>query len=235
MTSEPEPTSLLTDGLAQLGIKPADALVSKLIEYAFLVLGENESTNLTGRETIGDFIVKDVFDSLAPFALEAPASPLVDVGSGAGLPGIPLALAFPKVEVTLLEPRAKRVAFLARAAEQLSITNVRAIKKTAASYALEGAGKYRCATARAVASADHVFRFAVPLLARDGVLVLYRGREAKPSNVEIGAARNAGAEFVEASRVAVPYLDAMRHVWRFRKNDSASTATAVGRRRRRRS
>lgn len=95
-----------------------------LDEYIDLLLAHNRNTNLIGpmsREVLRRDLIED---SLLPSAVAAPQGTLLDLGSGAGLPGIPLAIRFPQTQVHLVEPRRKRHTFLSIAARQLGLDNV---------------------------------------------------------------------------------------------------------------
>ncbi len=210
--------SLLDGGLKTLAITANAAQRQRLLDYCALVLRANETTNLVGRHSLEELIVKDVLDSLAPFSDEPPRSPMIDMGSGAGFPGIPIAIVFAGVRATLLEPRAKRDAFLAEAIERLGLRNVNCVKKTAgaaASTPLEGSALL--VTARAFGPVDAAIQAAAPLLHAGGSLLLYRGKDASPSKETLDFATHAGLQLRKASQVSVPYLEGARHAWWFSK------------------
>lgn len=216
MTEDESSASILRQGLEQLKIGMDAEARQKLLDFGRLVLKENQSTNLVGRATLKELVVKDLLDSLAPFGQTPPPSPLIDVGSGAGFPGVPLAIAFPGVQTTLLEPRTKRAAFLQTAIEQLKISNCSVVKKTAQGAALLPA-RYACCAVRALGAADVSVAVCCPLLQGGGMLVLYRGRDTEPTPTQVRIALHAGLDFIEAREVFVPYLIGVRHVWRFTK------------------
>jgi 16S rRNA (guanine527-N7)-methyltransferase len=98
--------------------------MSSLDEYIDLLLAHNSKTNLIGplsREAIMSDLVQD---SLLPASVARPEGALLDLGSGGGLPGIPLALTYPDTQVHLVEPRRKRHTFLSLAVRELGLTNV---------------------------------------------------------------------------------------------------------------
>ncbi len=118
---------------------------------------------------------------------------MVDIGSGAGLPGIPLAIAAPEVRFVLTEPRAKRAAFLEFAVQQLQIGNV--IVHPSRAEDLEPK-RFASAVARAFAPFEATWRVARPLLKPNGVLVAFTGSSETPP------ARLIGASAVEVVRSA---------------------------------
>jgi 16S rRNA (guanine527-N7)-methyltransferase len=140
-----------------------------------LVAGDPEApTTVTDR--VG--ILRDhLADSLV--ALELPevraATAIADLGAGAGFPGLPLAIALPGAQVSLVESNGRKCAFLARAIETCALSNAAAVHTRAESWP-EGLGSCDLVTARALASMAVVAEYAAPLLALGGWLVAWRGR-----------------------------------------------------------
>jgi len=160
----------------------------RLAHYTRLVLEANARFNLTGAKNETEF-ASHVADSLT--VLPYVVGPYIDIGSGAGLPGIPVAIAS-GVETTLLEATAKKAKFLTETIETLGL-NVRVIGARA-----EDAGRdpkwrerFRSATIRAVASAPAALELAAPFLALGGLAILQRGAT-EPG--EAGALSVAAAE-----------------------------------------
>jgi 16S rRNA (guanine527-N7)-methyltransferase len=103
------------------------------------------------------------------------ARAVADLGSGAGVPGLPLAIALPDAEVALVESAARKCVFLERAVAACGITNARVVHARAEAWP-EGLGAFDLVTARALASPDVVVEYAAPLLTLGGTLVAWRGR-----------------------------------------------------------
>lgn len=115
--------SLLAAGATAVGV-PLDAdQVARLVAYVVLVERWQHVTNLTGATDARRFAAEHVVDSLA-VAPHLGDGHLVDVGSGAGLPGVVLAIACPRARLTLVEPRARRARFLTQARIELGLANV---------------------------------------------------------------------------------------------------------------
>lgn len=152
----------------------ADAvLVKRLAHYGALLLETNRRLNLTGAES-PEALLPHLLDSLSVVAYVK--APLVDIGSGGGLPAIPLALANGG-PITLIESTGKKAAFLTHAAAELNL------EATVISERAETAGRrpelrerFQSATARAVSSASTVLELTAPLLAVGGIAVLQRGK-----------------------------------------------------------
>jgi 16S rRNA (guanine527-N7)-methyltransferase len=126
-----------------------------------------------------DVIDTHVADSLSALSIEAltQARSLVDIGSGAGLPGLVLAAALPRARVDLLESVGRKCAFIEHAVSTLALTNARAVCARAEQWAAAaGAEAYRAVTARAVGRLATVLEYAAPLLEPGGVIVAWKGR-----------------------------------------------------------
>ncbi|MDP7114836.1 MAG: 16S rRNA (guanine(527)-N(7))-methyltransferase RsmG [Myxococcota bacterium] len=109
---------------AQLPEERVEAVVAGVGRYLELLERWNRTHNLTGFRRPEDLIRLGIGDSLVPLPLLPPDEPAVDVGSGAGFPAIPLALAEPGRRWLLMEPRRKRASFLGEVCHQLALTNV---------------------------------------------------------------------------------------------------------------
>ena len=230
------PSADLERGLAELGFAAPSELAERLTAFGRELIRANRETNLVGAQSEDRLVAAHFLDSLAPLAGEPLRGPVVDVGSGGGLPGIPVALSFPGLSITLLEPRAKRANFLSELVRRLGLENVRVDRRSAQTAARgdlrDSAGT---ALARALARPAQALDLALPLVKPGGRLFLYGGREARPDAGAIDAmARNAAA-IVEARPVHVPYLEAERHVWIVRKLGSTPPGLPPSARARRRS
>lgn len=191
MTPLPDPAARAALAAAGVG----DALAERLAVYAALVLDANRRLNLTGAKD-GAAFAEHLLDALT--LREEVRGPLIDVGSGNGLPGIPLALAT-GVRVVLLEPIKKRAAFLREALAALGLDG-EAVAARAEDAARDPAYReaFQTATARAVASAPAVAELTVPFLAPGGRALLQRGSlVAEERNAVTDAALVLGAELVE--------------------------------------
>ena len=189
----PLPDAAALAALRQAGVE--DELAGRLAVYAALVLAANRRLNLTGAKD-GTAFAAHITDALT-LAADV-AGPLIDVGSGNGVPGIPLALAT-GVRVTLLEPIKKRATFLTSALAHLGLAG-EAVAGRAENVARDPAyrGQFRTATARAVSTAPTVAELTVPFLALGGRALLQRGALETPErNALSDAALVLGAELIE--------------------------------------
>jgi 16S rRNA (guanine527-N7)-methyltransferase len=148
------------------------------------------------RKVIDDHLA----DSLVALELDQvrAACQLADLGSGAGLPGLPLAIALPDATVALVESTARKCAFLERAIAQCQVTNARAVNTRAESWA-DGLGVHDLVTARALAPLPVVVEYAAPLLAPGGTLVVWRGQ--RDPAAEMAGARAASELGLEPTTI----------------------------------
>jgi 16S rRNA (guanine527-N7)-methyltransferase len=155
-----------------------------------------------------------IADSLVALELEAVrgADSLADLGSGAGFPGLPLAIALARSEVSLLESQARRCAFLERAVSEAGVANAHVVCSRAEEWSA-GLGRHDVALARALGPQQVVVEYAAPLLRRGGVLVDWRGRRAREEERKAAlAAQQLGLEGPEVREVA-PFVGARdRHL-----------------------
>jgi 16S rRNA (guanine527-N7)-methyltransferase len=162
-----------------------------------------------------DRVIDDhLADSLVALEVEAvrSATMLADLGSGAGLPGLALAIALPQAKVALVESTARKCAFLVRAIATCGVGNAHVVNMRVESWP-EGQGRFDVVTARAVAPLEVVVEYAAPLLTLGGLLVAWRGH--RDADGELAAERAAaltGMEPIEV-RAVHPYRGAQsRHL-----------------------
>lgn len=204
---------LLQEGIAALGLTLAADVPERLIAYRDLLLKWNRAYNLTALTDPAEAVTHHLLDSLAilPHVLErtqgrptpSPSPALLDVGSGAGLPGIPLALACPELRVTLIDAVQKKTAFQQQAIIELALTNARAQHGRVE----DQEGRYDLIVARAFAELPDFVRLTRHLLAPGGVWLAMKGR-----NPEAELARLPPDLYHTVAPLQVPGLAAERHL-----------------------
>ena len=171
------PIALLARGAAELGMSLAPAQFDQFSRYLTELDVWNRRTNLTGTRDPRELVTHHVLDSLAcDVVLQGlpDATEVADLGSGAGFPGVPLAIARPDLRVTLIEPRGKRAAFLLHICGVLGLSRVTVVDR-----AIDPrgpgvyAGRFARVLARAVADPVEAIRTARPLLGADGKVVVW--------------------------------------------------------------
>ncbi len=199
----PDLCGRIAEGLAALGLEADTDLAGRLADYLELLGRWNRVYNLTAVRDPEQMVVLHLLDSLValPFLH---GTRIADVGSGAGLPGIPLALAEPCRRFDLIEPATKKCRFLEQARIALSLSNVTVRCRRAEALS----GGYETLVSRALGPARRVWEQAAHLLMPGGRMVLLKGRHPRTELEALPA--EAGRARVVA--VNVPGLDADRHI-----------------------
>ena len=194
----------LDAGLQALHLDPA--LAEPLARYLALLLRWNATYNLTAIRDPREMVTKHLLDSLAMAPFVATVPTLADLGTGPGLPGIPLAIALPGLRVTLVESNGKKARFLREAVRTLSLGNAEVAESRIE--ALARPGEFSAITARALATLPQILALGAHLLAEDGVLLAMKG--ARPDDEIAGLPAGWGLQAIHA--LTVPGLDADRHL-----------------------
>lgn len=205
------PDPLLRDGLSVLGL--ADEGLRRRLEAYLTLLGKwNRAYNLSAIRDPAEMVTLHLLDSLVvlPFV---PAGRLLDVGSGAGLPGIPLALARPELAVTLLDSNGKKTRFLRQAVLELGLANVEVAECRAEAF--RPAAPFDTIVSRAFAELGLFLRLTRPLLAPGGRWLAMKGRLDENELAEISTE---GVK-LHSHRLRVPGLAAERHLIEFSLTD----------------
>lgn len=207
----------LLAGLTALNLDLEDSTVERLLDYIDLLVRWNAAYNLTAVRDPGEMITRHLLDSLAilPFVL---GKTLADLGTGAGIPGIPLALAKPELEVQLVDSNGKKARFLREAVRQLRLARV----QVAESRVEAVIGQFDCITARAFATLADMLAWAGHLLKPEGRWLALKGRfpqdelDALPTGFAVEAVH----------RLEVPGLEAERHLVIIKRSPIESAAGA---------
>lgn len=194
----------LEDGLRALGLAPA--LASPLLDYLALLVRWNRAYNLTAVRDPREMVTRHLLDSLALVPHLDGISNIADLGAGAGLPGIPVAVARPSLQVALVESNGKKARFLRQAVRTLALEN--ATVHECRGEALGLPERFDAITARAVATLADLIAIGGHLLRPGGLLLALKGT--RPDD-EI-AALPAGWRVDGIVRLEVPGLAAERHL-----------------------
>ena len=206
--------ALLRQGIADLGLALPQSATGRLLDYLALLAKWNRVYNLTAIREEAKWVSLHLLDSLVVVP-HLPPGRVVDVGSGAGLPGIPIALACPDRQVTLLDSNQKKGAFLTQASTELTLANVKVVVERAESYRPDTT--YDVVISRAFSSIADFIRVAGHLCRAGGLLAAMKG--ARP-DAEI--AQLPGSWTAETIiPLHVPGLGAQRHLVTLRRTAAA--------------
>jgi 16S rRNA (guanine527-N7)-methyltransferase len=205
------------EGCAAMGLQLPATAIDQLAGFVELLAKWNRVYNLTAVRDPAAMVRLHILDSLAvlPFLT---AGRLLDVGTGAGLPGLPIALARPDCAVTLLDSSAKKLRFVRQAAAELEIGNLETVQERMQQY--RPARAFDMVISRAVGSVADLYRQSAHLVRPGGRFLFMKG--VCPRS-EIEALDWSGAVAVEALRV--PGLEAERHLVWFEKQQEAASIT----------
>ena len=166
--------------LRERGLFLTENQVSQFEKYLYLIQEHNKVMNLTGITEEEEVYEKHFYDSLLfSFNEDMEDLSLVDVGSGAGFPGIPLAITYPSLNVTLLEPLMKRCVFLSLVVKELGLENVEVVCDRAEIFSKENKERFDIATARAVSKLNILLEISSQMIKVGGYFVALKGRIAQ--------------------------------------------------------
>lgn len=208
---------ILAARAGEAGIPLTAEQIGQFSVYNEMLLDWNTRMNLTTLTAPEDVAVKHIIDSLTAYdaALFDGARTLIDVGTGAGLPGIPLAVYAPHLTVTLLDALNKRVRFLTEVTAAMGLQNVRCIHARAeeAARTAEHRAAYDIAVSRAVARLPVLLEYTLPFVRVGGTLLALKGRAYAEEQKEARrAAEVLGGGRITARPVHLPGLDDVRAI-----------------------
>jgi 16S rRNA (guanine527-N7)-methyltransferase len=191
--------------------------VEKFTNYFELLVEWNENVNLTAITEPKDVAVKHMIDSLSCYDEEIfkTGATIIDVGTGAGFPGLPLKIFRPDLKLTLFDSLNKRIKFLQAVGEKLEINDIEFVHSRA-----EDGGKskqhreqYDIAVSRAVAKLDVLCEWCLPFVAVGGFFVALKGSKYSEEITEAtGALQRLGGEIIKIQKVKLPGLDDVRAI-----------------------
>lgn len=190
--------------------------------YYKWIIEWNEKINLTAITAEEEFIVKHLLDSLSVYFscdMLNGDKKILDIGTGAGFPGIPLKIYSDDLHITLLDSLQKRVKFLNEVIERLKLKNITAIQGRAEDLArTELRESFDMAVSRAVASLPILLEYALPFVKKGGYFIAWKGSKAKEEAKEsVNALKVLGGKIEDIKKVTIPNLDEERFLITIKK------------------
>lgn len=183
--------------------KPTKNQINQLDQYACLIKEYNQVMNLTGIDEYQEVYLKHFYDSMLikPLLDQLDYNNIADLGSGAGLPGIVLAIMYPDKLIFLIEPITKRANFLKIVVETLALENVVVINKRME----EVEEKFDIIVSRAVANLNILLELSIPFLNKDGYLIALKGNNGKnEADLATGAMGKLDCQLVKIDEQQLP-------------------------------
>jgi 16S rRNA (guanine527-N7)-methyltransferase len=209
----------LRNGAAQFGAQLDIKMVRLFFEYKRILLEWNEKMNLTAIRDDREIILKHFVDSLCIIPFLEGVETLIDVGTGAGFPGIPLKIVKPDIDIVLLDSLEKRIGFLDAVTSELNLKAIKAVHMRA-----EDAGKYPefrekfdVVTARAVAALPILLEYCLPLVRMGGIFIAMKGCCQDEISISNKALNILGGEIDEVKEFTLPDTDIKRSIVIVRK------------------
>ena len=177
----------LSEGAAQIGIRLGQAELDLFAQYHRELLRWNRRINLVSEQASREIVIRHFVDSLTPLPwIERPDGLLIDLGSGGGFPGIPLRIALPELQLTLVESSRKKTSFLAHIVRTLHLDNVTIIRERVESLIGEPAcaGAFDTLLSRAAFKLPELLRMASFFLKPGGLLIALKGPDPQKEMAE---------------------------------------------------
>ena len=201
--------------LSKLKIDLSEKQINQFYDYMILLIEWNKVMNLTGIAEPREIIIKHFVDSLTVFKYLDNNSTIIDVGTGAGFPGIPIKILYPNTEIILLDSLNKRINFLNEVINKLNLNHIKTIHGRAEDFGtnIEYREKNDIAIARAVAPLNILLEYLMPFVKVKGKCICMKGLSAKE---ELENSKNALKELkgklIENENFVIPDTDIKRNI-----------------------
>lgn len=218
----------IKEAFAELDHQITDRQAEQFHRYYELLVETNKVMNLTAITEFPDVLTKHFVDSGALMKLTdlKECKKLIDIGTGAGFPGIPLKILFPHLQVTLLDSLNKRIKFLQQVVDELDLTQVELLHGRAEDYAhkKEYREKYDICVSRAVANLSTLSEYCIPYVKKDGYFIPYKsGKVEDELNQAEYAIKQLGCVTEKVEKMVLPSTNIERTFVFIRKNRPTAT------------
>lgn len=213
-------------GLLAMGIKLEDKHLDSFCKYLELIQSWQKKSNITAAKDSFDIIYKHFLDSLSGIRLinkeikKNKKTKIIDIGSGAGFPGIPVKIILPKIEMTLLEARKNKKEFLDNTVKEIDLDNVYVLRDRAENLGKikEYREKYNIVLSRAVASLEILSEYCLPLCKTGGIMLAFKGSSfLKELEISYKVIEKLGGLLESINLIKVPHSEHIRCILAIRK------------------
>jgi len=213
-----EDENILIDGAQKMGISLHKEQIKKFSRYLELLVQWNQKINLTSLKTPQEIIIKHFLDSISCIKaigkyIDTEGISLIDVGAGAGFPGIPIKIICPSIKLFLLEARKKKTMFLEKTKEEMNFQQVKILNGRAETFGkgVNHRERYDIAISRAVAQLNVLCEYCLPLIRLGGLFVAQKGRSYKEETEKsLKTTQVLGGELIGVENVRIPFINQER-------------------------
>ena len=217
---------IMIENLKEINIYLSDFQLEQFYNYMNILIEWNKFMNLTGITSPKEIIIKHFIDSLTVLDKIDRNNTIIDVGTGAGFPGIPIKIASPDTEVVLLDSLSKRVNFLNEVIKKLQLKGIKTIHGRAEDYGRDKnhREKYDVAIARAVAPLNILLEYLMPFVRVKGKCLCMKGNNCE-EEIQEGkhAIKELGGKFVKTDKFCIPNTDIKRNIIEIEKMEELNS------------
>ncbi|MEA2087574.1 MAG: 16S rRNA (guanine(527)-N(7))-methyltransferase RsmG [Candidatus Caldatribacteriota bacterium] len=215
-----EDENILIDGALKMGISLHKEQINKFSRYLELLIQWNQKINLTSLKTPREIISKHFLDSISCIEVmdkyvDIEGISIIDVGTGAGFPGIPIKIVYPSISLSLLEARKKKTIFLEKIVEEMNFQQVEILNGRAEVFGKcpDHREKYDIVLSRAVALLSTLSEYCLPLVRVGGFFIAQKGRSYKEEiNKALRTIPLLGGELIGVENIQIPFINQERHL-----------------------
>jgi len=212
--------NILIDGCQKMGININNEQIRKFSRYLELLVQWNQKINLTSLKTSQEIIIKHFLDSISCVKainnyVNKEEISVIDVGAGAGFPGIPIKIICPSIRLSLLEARKKKSIFLKKVTEEMNFQQAKILNGRAETFgkSADHRERYDVAISRAVAHLNVLSEYCLPLVKVGGLFIAQKGRSYKQETKKsLKTVQVLGGELIGAENVRIPFINQERYL-----------------------
>lgn len=204
--------------LKKININMSDDTLKKLEIYYHMLVEENQKYNLTAITEESQVYLKHFYDSICIVKIvDLNDQYLLDIGTGAGFPGLVLKIVFPNLKIDLLDSTNKKCMFLQKVIDTLELKNINVINSRAEEYAKENREKYDLVTSRAVAPLKHLLEYSIPTLKVNGSFISLKSNISEETKNISNYHKKMFLTQEEIIEYELPYENSLRTLYKINK------------------